>query len=438
MRRNTVKQFGRGATAAAAIAMASLSFHAGAAERTYKDREYNVQDGVLKWGKQDAKFTAIHVPDLAHPDTGAPDIARKLNAVAKVGGQAIAYDLHGFNEKGTAITEEALQQFRDVRHQHDWRRMNAICRIFGDDAPDDPQWRKRAAKTAAKAIKDELKVVYWIDGPNAGELIQVFKRNAPDLVVAAFDGGDVHLVGEGDELEPDVTNIYVNNAQPQIDSGLQIVLPAGQESYEALERASVEPVEKEPWEPDNSNLSEEERAEGFIALFDGKTLNGWHPKDGGGVFVVEDGMITRIGGEWSQLRTRDRYDNFILRLEWRMVDGGNSGVFIRAPRNARYSKIGMEFQLLNDGNTEPSDKGMGALYEAQAPLKVVRSAPMEWNTLEIKADGPHIQAWSNGELVQDVNCDEHEELQSRLREGFIALQDHDHRVQFRNVRLKKL
>ena len=257
-------------------------------------------------------------------------------------------------------------------------------------------------------------------------------------MVAAYEGGDVHLVRPGESPEPGVPNIFVDGSQPALDGSVDVVLPPGQASYETLEAASVEPVEREPWEPDNSILSDEERAEGFIALFDGKTLNGWHPSDGGGVFVVEDGMITRVGGRWSQLRTRDRYDNFVLRLEWRMEDGGNSGVFLRGPRAARYSKIGMEFQLLNDGATEPSNTSIGAIYEAQAPLTIARKPPMEWNTLEIRCDGAHLIAWLNGVKVQDIDLDAHEELQSRLRDGYIALQDHGNFVQFRNIRLKQL
>lgn len=429
----------RGFGIAAALAAIGLlgAGRATAEQRQYKDREYHVQNATLKWGKQNARFTAIHVPDLANPDTSAPDLARKLNAIAKVGGQAVVYDLHGFNENGSEISEEGLQAFRDARHQHDWRRMNAMCRVFAEDAPEDFRWRRRAVKTAAKALQDELKVVYWIDGPRCEELVAMFHRHAPHLVVAAYEGGDVNLVRVGEAVEPGTPNIYTGWSQPALDGSVNVILPPGEASYQALETASIDPVEKEPWEPDNSGLSEAERADGFIALFDGKTLNGWHPKDGAGMFAIEDGTITRVG-RGSQLRTRDRFDNFILRLEWRMEDGGNSGIFIRAPRAARFSKIGMEFQLLNDGVMEPGHTGLGGIYEAQAPITVARKPPMEWNTVEIKCDGAHLVAWLNGEKVQDIDLDSHEELQSRLRDGFIALQDHGAYVQFRNIRLKEL
>lgn len=425
-------------TASAVFAIGWIGTTTATAEqRQYKDREYHVQNATLKWGKQDATFKAIHVPDLANPETSAADLARKLNAVAKVGGQAVVYDLHGFDAKGTQISEAGLQKFRDARHQHDWRRMNAMCRIFNDDSPDDFRWRRRAVKTAAQALQDEFKVVYWIDGPRCDELITMFRHYAPHLVVAAYDGGDVNLVRVGEAADPGMPNIYTGWSQPTLDGSANVVLPTGAASYEALETASIDPVEKEPWEPDNSGLSEEERANGFIALFDGKTLNGWHPKDGAGMFNVEDGMITRVGSG-SQLRTRNRFDNFILRLDWRMEDGGNSGIFIRAPRAARFSKIGMEFQLLNNGVMEPGNTGLGGIYEAQAPITVARKPPMEWNTVEIKCDEGHLVAWLNGEKVQDIDLDAHEELQSRLRDGFIALQDHGAYVQFRNIRLKEL
>jgi len=155
-------------------------------------------------------------------------------------------------------------------------------------------------------------------------------------------------------------------------------------------------------------------------------------------FHVKDGAIewARPGG--TMLMTRERYDNFILRLEWRIIKGGNSGLSLRIPRTNRHSKIGMEFQLQGDHGREPEAHITGAIYDVVAPLVNAGKPAMEWNSLEIMLDGPKLKAALNGEVVQDLNLDDNEELRYRLRRGFIGLQDHGRYVAFRNIRIKKL
>ena len=180
--------------------------------------------------------------------------------------------------------------------------------------------------------------------------------------------------------------------------------------------------------------------DGWAILFNGRSLDGWgatgwNPEG----FIAKDGMIVRNRGGGDSLRTRDRYDDFVLRLEWKLSrEGANSGIFLRAPRENRESKMGFEFQLMGDYGEEPNKNGTGSVYDVIAPTANPSRPIGEWNDLEIVLDGPHCKATLNGVVIQDLNFDEDEELRHRLRNGFIALQDHGSAVAFRNIRIKRL
>ena len=72
--------------------------------------------------------------------------------------------------------------------------------------------------------------------------------------------------------------------------------------------------------------------QGWRPLFDGKTLDGWRgykqqPAPAG--WKVQDGMLVRLG-EGGDLVTADEFGDFELALEWKISEGGNSGIFYRA------------------------------------------------------------------------------------------------------------
>ena len=127
-----------------------------------------------------------------------------------------------------------------------------------------------------------------------------------------------------------------------------------------------------------------------------------------------------------------------LCLEWKIEEGGNSGIFLRAPRAARCSRIGMEFQLRGDHGREPTDDSTGAIYDVLAPVVNAGRPAGEWNEVEILLDGTYLKATLNGQIVHDIDFHDHPGLQFRLRRGFIGLQDHGNYVAFRNIRLLRL
>ncbi len=188
-----------------------------------------------------------------------------------------------------------------------------------------------------------------------------------------------------------------------------------------------------------AELSEAERAEGFELLFDGRTLEGWTTlSDDPGGWSVQDGMLYCEGVTGPWLRTRKRYGDFVLRLEFKISDEGNSGVFIRAPLVARASRFGMEMQILGVSGPPHKEESTGAIYDVLAPTKDAARPPGTWNEAEIDCRGSRVKIRLNGELVLDFDMDQVDALKNRLRCGVIGLQDHNDEVWFRNIRIKTL
>lgn len=192
---------------------------------------------------------------------------------------------------------------------------------------------------------------------------------------------------------------------------------------------------------------------GFKPLFDGKSLRGWEfvgrndPKQPN--WSVENGVLRCNDRSGSWLRTLETYDNFVIRLEYRLPKGGNSGVYLRAPLEGRVSQIGLEIQLIDDngwgGRLKPSQR-TGSVYAGISP-EVEVSAPAEtWNTIEILADGKRVRTIVNGVQLYDARLDDEKKdesllghpLATRRLTGFIGLQDHTGGPMFRNIRIKEL
>ena len=405
---------------------------------TYDKYDFHIEDGGLRRGADAYALHAVAVPDLMSLVDSEDAFARALIPLAEPGATAACFDLHGFNADGTRLSNDALAMVDKVVNDAKSTHFSVLCRVLADVPEDDPELREQAVCTAARAFRGERRIVYVIDGPDAPRLAALFQQQAGDVVVAAPGDASLALTSTPDELSPDVVPLLNGVLPAGSCADSNFLLPNTAAALAALDAAMADPVEAEPWEPDPSVLTPEERADGWIALFDGKTFNGWTITGDEAGFQVRDGMLEWVKGGGDIVRTRDRYDNFILRFEWKIEDGGNSGVFLRAPRAARESRIGMEFQLQGDYGKEPTTTSTGALYDAQAPSVNASKSAGEWNTVEITLDGPHVRAVLNGVVIHDLNLDEHEKLARRLRRGFIALQDHGRYAAFRNIRLKKL
>ena len=98
-------------------------------------------------------------------------------------------------------------------------------------------------------------------------------------------------------------------------------------------------------------LAASARAEsGFTPLFDGTTLNGWKLVDPlGAGYGVSNGVMYCAHGGGGNLLTEKEYSDFVLRFEFKLEDGSNNGIGIRAPMGGDAAYLGMEIQILDEG-----------------------------------------------------------------------------------------
>ena len=205
-------------------------------------------------------------------------------------------------------------------------------------------------------------------------------------------------------------------------------------------------------------LSSEELAQGFRLLFDGTTTNGWRgyrsPTMPAGWQAV-NGALTRVS-RTTDIITVDEYENFEVRLSWRIPPGGNSGIMYHVTEEgAETYTSGPEMQVLDDsghadGRNRLTAAGSDfALYAA--PAGVVRRAGA-WNDVRIIVNGAHVEHWLNGVKVVEYELwsDEWRRLVQASKfaqwpeygmahRGHIALQgDHDGAVAYRSIRIRAL
>lgn len=173
-------------------------------------------------------------------------------------------------------------------------------------------------------------------------------------------------------------------------------------------------------------------------LFNGRDLAGWWTPGNLDSWTVEDGGLVCLNSNGNYLRTEKPYGNFVLSLAYKIRPGGNSGVGIRTPRDGWPSGDGMEIQIMDERPGTPlSRHSTTGIYGNLEPLaKADRSG--EWNVLVVRADGPQITAWVNGQLTQQANTARLPELRHRHPAGWIGFQDHGARIEFRDVRLREL
>ncbi|MBD3266082.1 DUF1080 domain-containing protein [bacterium] len=180
---------------------------------------------------------------------------------------------------------------------------------------------------------------------------------------------------------------------------------------------------------------------GFTSLFNGKNLDGWEIEHGNSkTFQVKNGVIYCPGSSnfpaW--LRSEETYENFDLRFEFRMDGWCNSGMFFHAPLHGRNSRVGFEFQIDHKRKEPISIKTCGAIFDVLPPKTNAVGPNKSWNQARILMDWPSLKCWLNGELIQDINVEEHEELKYRLRSGYLGLQDCGYRGWYRHIRIKHL
>jgi hypothetical protein len=199
------------------------------------------------------------------------------------------------------------------------------------------------------------------------------------------------------------------------------------------------------------NLTDEEKAEGFVALFNGKNLDNWVGNKSS--YVVENDVIEVKPGDSSggNLYTEKEYADFILRFEFMLTPAANNGIGIRAPLTGDAAYVGMEIQVLDD--TDPVYSTIkpyqhhGSVYGV-IPAKTGFLRPLgEWNYEEIQAVGTRIKVTLNGTVIVDGDIAgprdngtldhlDHPGLKNTT--GHIGFLGHGSELKFRNLRIKDL
>ena len=411
-----------------------ISSTAGAQEK------YAIKVGArtLKRGTAAYTIRAISAPEIAKPGTTREQIAMAMNTIANVGGNSVCVDVYGVAEDGSSISEEGLEAIRAIHAVGDDRGVGVVVRVLGSAAPDSDKAQVIFARTVAKAFSKDTANLYLFEGDDAGKLARAFNRAAKHLTVAASLNGDVDVIAPG-EKSWKKPQVIAGGLPKALEDNAHFVLNAEEQSYAALERASALPEESQSWTPDNSGLSPEDKAAGFVALFDGKTFNGWvvlgAKKE---AWVIRDGQLSRETSGSQGLRTIRRFANFHMKWEWSLPKGGNNGVHFRAPRAQRASRVGFEYQMLADYGKAPDKNSTASIYDVVPPTVNAVKPEGEWNQSEAIFDGTHITYWLNGQKVNDVDMNDNDELRPRLREGFIVLTEHNDAALYRNIRIKEL
>ncbi|BAO76133.1 DUF1080 domain-containing protein [Winogradskyella sp. PG-2] len=230
--------------------------------------------------------------------------------------------------------------------------------------------------------------------------------------------------------------------------------------------ASCKENKEKEVEKDVIEIVEEETSNEWTILFDGTSLDNWrgylseemHPE-----WTIEDGEMTFTPGEegGKNIISKDTYTNFILSLEWKISEAGNSGIFWGVYEDEKYTEAymtGPEIQVLDNAKhpdsfvAEGTHKA-GSLYDMIACPEEHINPAGEWNlcVIEVNQDANlakvsmngtevmsfalHGEDW--GKMVADSKFKDWEGF-GKYRTGHIGLQDHSDKVWYRNIKIKNL
>ena len=215
---------------------------------------------------------------------------------------------------------------------------------------------------------------------------------------------------------------------------------------------------------DNS-LSKQEETEGWKLLFDGQTTEGWrgyNMTEIPAAWSAVDGTLMSMGegGDiGGDIITTDQYDNFDLKLDWKLSPEGNSGILyhvVESPELEATYFSGPEYQLIDDigfpgGVTPFNSTGADyAMTPADTTQKVLNPIG-EWNSSRVVFDNGHVTHYLNGKKIVEFDAwtDEWKEKVANGKWknfpsyglaslGYIGLQDHGSKIWFKNIKIKKL
>lgn len=196
---------------------------------------------------------------------------------------------------------------------------------------------------------------------------------------------------------------------------------------------------------------------GFTPLFNGKDFEGWiygkyangkENRSGQG-YQISNGVLYCTKQDGGNLFTEQEYGDFVFRFEFKLEANANNGIGIRAPLEGDAAYVGMEIQVLDDTDSQYTSlrpaQYHGSIYDVFAAKRGALKPVGQWNSEEITARGRRVTIKLNGKTIVDANLDDvkddavlkkHPGLGRKA--GHIGFLGHGSRIEFRNIRIKKL
>jgi hypothetical protein len=189
------------------------------------------------------------------------------------------------------------------------------------------------------------------------------------------------------------------------------------------------PASKQSDTPTPKNeLSSKEISDGWVLLYDGKSLNGWKALgDKAKWGIARDADLRPLEGEDGWIMNERVFSNFILKLEFKVPAASDSGVYFRASDKGDPGETGYEVQIHND-DLKYSTGSLVGLVAARP----VAPEPGKWHSFEIEARGDHIVVKLDDETIVDGRY-------PKSKSGHIGFQyKKGNTVELRNIKVKPL
>jgi len=292
----------------------------------------------------------------------------------------------------------------------------------------------------------------------SGGLYNNIKNQSKPLVVADNKIGDwnnFHIIMKGAEVTVYLNGVLVTDnitlenfwdRKSPIFPKEQIELQA-HGTYVAYRNIYIREIPTD----EKTSLSEEEKNDGFVSLFDGTNLDNWTGNTSG--YLVEEGVVVvkPNKGSGGNLYTKQEFGDFIYRFDFQLTPGANNGIGIHAPLEGDAAYVGMEIQVLDSehpmyGYIQPY-QAHGSLYGVMPAKRGFLKPTGEWNEEEIMVKGTQIKVTLNGTVILEGDYAEaskngtmdHKEHPGLLRTtGHIGFLGHGDVLRFKNMRVKVL
>jgi hypothetical protein len=381
-----------------------------------------------------------------------------------------------YRNKQTDSALKALQTKADAKIVNDWVVKDGVL-VFtghGDNLCTEKKygdfemyvdWKITAQGDAGIYLRGSPQVQIWDTSRRevgaqvgSGGLYNNQKNQSKPLVVADNAIGswnNFHIIMKGDKVTVYLNGVLVTDnvvLENYWDRNLPIFIKEQIElqahgTYVAYRNLYIREL------PDNKavNLSEEEKKEGFVNLFDGTNIDQWMGNTAG--YIVNDGALVVVpdNGSGGNLYTKEEYADFIYRFEFQLTPGANNGIGVHAPPVGDAAYVGMEIQVLDNEapiyNSLQAYQYHGSVYGIAAAKRGYLLPTGEWNKEEIMLKGSKIKVTLNGTVINEVDLKEatkngtvdHKEHPGLNRTtGHIGFLGHGDVVRFKNMRIKKI